>query len=92
MAEEIVENWTHLLINGKSKTLEVKDAEFDRGKLVSLSDIRPFNRKDSEGKEITPTVELANREKRKVYNEFFQKPFKNLIILYHQIIQLFLED
>lgn len=81
MAEEIKENWIHLLINGKSKTLEVKDAEFDKGKLLSLSDIRPFNRKDSEGKEITPTAELANREKRKAYNEFLQKPFKNLIIL-----------
>ena len=81
MAEEIKENWTHVLINGQSKTLEVKDAEFDKGKLVSLSDIRPFNKKDSEGKEIIPTVELANKEKRKAYNEFFQKPFKNLIIL-----------
>ena len=49
MVEEIKENWTHVLINGQSKTLEVKDAEFDKGKLVSLSDIRPFNKKDSEG-------------------------------------------
>jgi hypothetical protein len=83
MAEEIKENWKHILINGKSKTIEVKvkPSDFSKGKLVNLSDIRPFNRKDSEGKEITPTVELANREKRKAYNEFFQKPFKNLIIL-----------
>ena len=81
MAEEIVENWTHILINGKSKAIEVKDAKFDKGTLVGLSDIRPFNRKDSEGKEITPTVVLANKEKRKAYNEFFQKPFKNLVFL-----------
>ena len=36
MAEEVVENWTHILINGKSKTIEVKDAEFDKGKLVNI--------------------------------------------------------
>lgn len=40
MAEEIVENWTHILINGKSKTLEVKDSEFDKGKLVGISEIK----------------------------------------------------
>jgi hypothetical protein len=81
MAEEIKENWTHVLINGQSKTLEVKDAEFGKGKLVSLSDIRPFNKKDSEGNVITPTAELANEIKRRYYKEFFQKPFKNLVLI-----------
>ncbi|MFD2827101.1 SIR2 family protein [Leeuwenhoekiella polynyae] len=81
MAEKIKENWKYLLINGKSKTLEVKDSEFDKGKLTNLTDIRPFNKNDSEGKEISPTVELANKEKRKVYTTFFQKPFKNLVLL-----------
>jgi len=83
MATEIEENWTHILINGKSKTLEVKvkPSDFEKGRLVNLSEIRPFNNKDSEGKDINPTAELANVEKRKVYTSFFQKPFKNLIIL-----------
>jgi hypothetical protein len=81
MAEEIKENWKHLLINGKSKTLEVKDSEFDKGKLTNLTDIRPFNRKDSEGKDRKPTVDFANDEKRKAYSTFFQKPFRNLVIL-----------
>src|SRR5690606_13897289 len=27
------------------------------------------------------TAELANSEKRKFYNEFFQKPFKNILLL-----------
>ncbi|MEH6659686.1 SIR2 family protein [Leeuwenhoekiella marinoflava] len=81
MAEKIKENWKYLLINGKSKTLEVKDSEFEKGKLTNLTDIRPFNKNDSEGKEISPTVELANKEKRKVYTTFFQKPFKNLVLL-----------
>lgn len=81
MAEEIKENWKHILINGKSKTLEVKDSEFDKGKLTNLTDIRPFNRKDSEGKDRKPTVDFANDEKRKAYSTFFQKPFRNLVIL-----------
>ncbi len=81
MEEEVKENWKRLLINGNSKVLEVKDAKFDKGKLVGLSDIRPFNRKDSEGNDREPTAELANSEKRKTYKEFFQKPFKNLIFL-----------
>lgn len=81
MAENLEEKWTSILINGKSKTLEVKDASFTKGRLENLSDIRPFNKKDSEGNDILPTAELANEEKRRVYNEFFQKPFKNLILL-----------
>jgi hypothetical protein len=81
MAEEIVENWTHILINGKSKTLEVKDAEFDKGKLVNISEIKNYPKLDADNKEIKHTAELANNEKRKVYSSFFQKPFKNLIIL-----------
>src|SRR5690606_35136391 len=83
MAEEIKEDWKHILINGKSKTLEVKvkPSDFDKGRLINLSDIRPFNKKDSEGNEIIPTVDIANETKRKAYKEFFQKPFKNLIFL-----------
>lgn len=81
MAEEIKENWKHLLINGKSKTLEVKDSEFDKGKLVSISEIRNYPKKDSEDKLIEHTADLANEIKRKAYKEFFQKPFKNLVFL-----------
>jgi hypothetical protein len=83
MAEEIVENWTHILINGKSKKLEVKvkPSDFNKGRLVNLSEIRPFNNKDSEGNEIKPTAEIANNEKRKFFKAFFQKPFKNLVLL-----------
>ena len=81
MAEEIVDNWTHILINGKSKTIEVKDAEFDKGKLINISEIKNHPKLDADNKEIKHTAELANNEKRKVYSSFFQKPFKNLIIL-----------
>lgn len=81
MAEEIIENWTHILINGKSKTIEVKEAEFEKGKLVNISEIKNYPKLDADNKEIKHTAELANNEKRKVYSSFFQKPFKNLIIL-----------
>ena len=83
MAEEEKEDWKYILINGKSKKLEVKvkPSDFDKGRLINLSDIRPFNNKDSEGNEIKPTAVIANNEKRKVYKEFFQKPFKNLVFL-----------
>lgn len=81
MAEEIVENWSHILINGKSKTIEVKEAEFEKGKLVNISEIKNYPKLDADNKEIKHTAELANNEKRKVYSSFFQKPFKNLIIL-----------
>jgi hypothetical protein len=81
MAEEIVKNWTHILINGKSKTIEVKDAEFDKGKLINISEIKNHPKLDADNNEIKHTAELANNEKRKVYTSFFQKPFKNLIIL-----------
>ena len=81
MAEEIVDNWTHILINGKSKTIEVKDAEFDKGKLINISEIKNHPKLDADNKEIKHTAELANNEKRKVYSSFFQKPFKNLIVL-----------
>lgn len=81
MAEKIKENWKHLLINGKSKTLEVKDSKFDKGKLVSISEIKNYPKKDAEGNDIKHTAKLANEIKRKAYKEFFQKPFKNLVFL-----------
>ncbi|TDS64401.1 SIR2 family protein [Myroides indicus] len=81
MVNEVKESWKYLLINGKSKTLEVKDSEFDKGKLVSISEIRNHPKKDSEDRDIEHTADLANEIKRKVYKEFFQKPFKNLVFL-----------
>lgn len=76
-----IENWEHILINGKSKQLEVKSPVYTNGVLTSIEDLRPFQKKDSEGKVIEPTPEIANSEKRKIYGEFFKKPFKNLLIL-----------
>lgn len=81
MKEEQEASWKHILINGKSKRIEVKDAKFDKGKLVNISEIRNYPKNDSEGKEIEHTADLANEIKRKAYKEFFQKPFKNLVFI-----------
>src|SRR5690625_2846503 len=75
------EKWSYLLINGKSERLEVKDAEFDKGKLSKISEIRNYPKEDSEGKAIDHTAELANKLKRDSYTKFFKKPFKNLLFL-----------
>ena len=81
MVEEIKEDWTYILINGKSKSIEVKNAEFDKGRLVKISEIKNYKKEDSEGKPIEHTGKLANDLKRTYYNKFFQKPFKNLMFL-----------
>lgn len=81
MEEKKAEYWTHILINGKSKTIEVKDAEFVKGQLTNISEIKNYPKSDADKNVIKHTPELANNEKRKVYSSFFQKPFKNLIIL-----------
>ncbi|MET3125476.1 hypothetical protein ABID42_000564 [Arcicella rosea] len=70
--------WKYILLNGKSKRLEVLNPEFNKGSLESLEEIRPF-KKDEEN--TTPSVEIANRLMREGYVDFFKKPFKNLLIL-----------
>lgn len=72
------EEWKYILLNGKSKRLEVLNPKFNKGSLESLEDIRPF-KKDEE--DTSPLAEIANRLKREGYIEFFKKPFKNLLIL-----------
>ena len=39
------EEWKYLLINGKYKTVEVQNPNFDKGVLNSIKDLRPFNEK-----------------------------------------------
>lgn len=73
--------WEYLLINGKFKTVEVKNPVIDDGILSSIKDLRPFDNKGEEGKIIEPTVADANKIKREIYTSFFRKPFKNFLIL-----------
>lgn len=73
--------WQYILINGSKKTLKVREPEFEKGKLIKISGLQPFNDRDAEGNEIHPTAENAHDEKRKIYSEFFRKPFKNLLVL-----------
>jgi len=75
------ENWKHILINGKFKRLEVKNPTYEKGTLASIEGLKPFTKKSENNEPISPTVEDANREKRRVYSDFFRKPFKNLLVL-----------
>jgi len=71
----------YLLLNGKSNQIVVTNPEFKNGKLVSIENLHPFSKRDTDGNPITPTVDDANDLKRKVYREFFKKPFRNMLIL-----------
>lgn len=75
------EIWKYILINGKFKQLEVKKPVYEKGTLSSIEGLRPFSRKDKDDKPIEPTLQDANIEKRRIYFDFFKKPFKNLLIL-----------
>lgn len=75
------DKWNYILINGKSRFLKVKEPTFVKGKLTEIKDLVPFQRKNEAGEMIEPTAEIANQEKRKIYSEFFKKPFKNLLVL-----------
>jgi hypothetical protein len=74
-------NWKYILINGKFKQLEVKNPTFTKGALTSIEGLKPFDKKDKDDKPIEPTVHDANEIKRRIYFEFFKKPFKNLLVL-----------
>jgi hypothetical protein len=75
------EDWKFLLINGKSKRVEVKNPVYSGIKLQSIEGLKPFDKKDAEGNPIVPTAEDAIKIKRETYISFFRKPFKNLLIL-----------
>ena len=75
------EDWKYLLINGKFKTVEVKNPVYDGIKLQTIDGLKPFDKKGEDGKPITPTVLDALNLKREIYTSFFRKPFKNLLIL-----------
>lgn len=75
------ETWNYILINGQSKQVEVLNPEWDKGRIVSIENLRPFDSKGPDGNPRTPTVDDANNLKRNLYIDFFRKPFKNLVIL-----------
>ena len=50
------EEWEYLLINGKFKTVEVKNPVYDGIKLQTIDGLKPFDKKGEDGKPITPTV------------------------------------
>lgn len=74
-------DWRYILLNGQTKKVSVLNPKFDKGNLVSINDLMPFDKKDTDGQPIKPTVNDAYHLIREQYNEFFRKPFKNLLIL-----------
>lgn len=72
------ENWKHILVNGKFKQVQVAEPVFEKGILTSVKDLKPFDKKANDRE---PTVLDANNLKREIYNHFFRKSFKNLLIL-----------
>ncbi len=75
------EIWKYTLINGQKNTIEVLNSETEKGVLTSIEDARPIIKKDKDGNKVDPTVEFIEIEKRKIYSEFFKKPFKNFLVL-----------
>lgn len=75
------EDWKYLLINGKLKTVEVKNPVYDGIKLQTIDGLKPFDKKGEDGNPVPPTLLDALNLKREIYTSFFRKPFKNLLIL-----------
>lgn len=75
------EDWRYIILNGKHNQLQVLNPKFEKGELLSIEGLRPFEKKDKDGKDIEPTLDDANDIKRSTYINFFKKPFKNLLIL-----------
>jgi hypothetical protein len=75
------ETWRYTLINGQKNTIEVLNPKTEKGVLTSIKDARPIIKKDKNGNKVDPTVDFVETEKRKIYREFFKKPFKNFLVL-----------
>lgn len=75
------EDWRYIILNGKYNQLQVLNPKFEKGELKSIEGLKPFEKKDKDGKDIEPTLDDANDIKRSTYINFFKKPFKNLLIL-----------
>lgn len=72
---------SYLYLNGKDKWLTATNVEMKGGELLKFDALAPFSQKDEKGGEVSPTVEDANKIKRRLYQEFFKKSFKNILIL-----------
>lgn len=75
------EQWDYLLINGQSSYIKIKDPKYNGVELQEFESIEPLKFKNEKDEEVKPTVEQVQNEKRKIYSDFFKKPFKNLLIL-----------
>jgi hypothetical protein len=58
------------------KTMDVKEVEFEKGKLVNISEIKNYPKLDTDNKEIKHTAELAHNENVKYILHFFKNHLK----------------
>lgn len=75
------EHWDYLLVNGRSSYIKIKDPKYNGLDLQEFESIEPLKFKNEKEEEIKPSVQQIQNEKRRIYSEFFKKPFKNLLVL-----------
>lgn len=75
------EHWDYLLVNGQANYIKIKNPKYEGIDLKDFELVEPLRFKNEKDEEIKPTVEQVQNEKKRIYNEFFKKPFKNLLIL-----------
>lgn len=80
-AQESRPDLSYLFVNGPNKFLTATNVKMQEGNLVGFDNLAPFSKKDENGTELKPTIEDAQKAKQRLYKEFFQKSFKNLLIL-----------
>lgn len=75
------EHWDYLLVNGESNYIKVKNPKYDGIELQDFDLVEPLKFSNEKEEEIKPSVQQIQNEKRRIYIEFFKKPFKNLLVL-----------
>ncbi|PZQ96351.1 MAG: hypothetical protein DI539_30225, partial [Flavobacterium psychrophilum] len=53
------EKWRYILLNGQAKKISVLNPKFDKGSLISINGLKPFDKKDADGQPAKPTVSDA---------------------------------
>lgn len=72
---------SYLFVNGQNNVLTATNVEMKNGELINFENLSPFNKSDNNGNKLVPTLDDANQEKRRLYQIYFRKPFKNILIL-----------
>ncbi len=77
----IEEHWDFLIVNGPSSYIKIKDPKYNGLILQDFELIEPLRFKNEKDEVVKPSPDQVQNEKRKLYIDFFKKPFKNLLVL-----------